>query len=71
VELKDRWVHFQVRHVYHPQPAVLLTELHGEDLFQGRVVDVTDGEQGRYAVVEVDGVKQPLVIAERHILGVL
>jgi hypothetical protein len=72
VELKDRWVHFQVRHVYYPQPAALLADLHGNDLFQGRVVDVTDdGDGGHYAVVQVDGVKPPLVIAVQHILGVL
>jgi hypothetical protein len=72
VELKDRWVHFQARDVYYPEPATVLTELHGEDLFQGVVVDVTDGgENGRYAVVEVEGVKQPLIVAVRHILGVL
>jgi hypothetical protein len=72
VELKDRWVHFQVRNVYYPQPATVLTDLHGDDLFQGRVVDVTDdGGSGRYAVIEVEGVKQPLIVPVRHILGVL
>ena len=72
VELKDRWVHFQVRDVYHPEPAAVLNELHGADLFQGLVVDITDGgDSGRYAVIEVEGLKQPLIIAVRHILGVL
>lgn len=72
MELKDHWVHFQARDVYYPDPAAVLTELHGEDLFQGVVVDVTDGgDGGRYAVVEVEGVKQPLIVAVRHILGVL
>jgi hypothetical protein len=72
VQLKDRWVHFQVRDVYHPEPASVLTELHGADLFQGLVVDLTDGgDQGRFAVVAVEGLKQPLIIAVRHILGVL
>lgn len=72
VELKDRWVHFQARDVYYPEPASVLTELHGADLFQGKVVDITDGgEEGTYAVVRVEGVKQPLVVAVRHILGVL
>ena len=52
MELKDRWVHFQVRDVYYPEPAAVLSELHGADLFQGLVVDITDGlyveaERGR------------------------
>jgi hypothetical protein len=72
VELKDRWVHFQIRNVYYPNPATVLAELHGDDLFQGRVVDITDdGDKGQYAVVEVEGVKQPLIVPLRHILGVL
>jgi hypothetical protein len=72
VELKDRWIHFHARNVYYPEPAAVLTELHGDDLFQGLVLDVTDdGRSGRYAVVEVEGVKQPIVVAVRHILGVL
>lgn len=72
VELRDRWVHFQARDVYYPEPASVLTELHGDDLFQGKVVDITDGgEEGTYAVIRVEGVKQPLVVAVRHILGVL
>ena len=53
-------------------PRPCLIDLHGDDLFQGLVVDVTDdGGDGTYAVVEVEGVKQPLVVAVRHILGVL
>jgi len=72
VELKDRWIHFLARDVYYPELAAVLTQLHGDDLFQGLVVDVTDdGGNGRYAVVEVEGVKQPIVVAVHHILGVL
>jgi hypothetical protein len=72
VELKDRWIDFQVRHVYYPDPSTVLTELHGDDLFQGLVVDVTDdGEGGRFAVVTVEGVKQPLVVPVRYVRGVL
>ena len=41
-----------------PEPAAVLSELHGADLFQGLVVDITDGgDSGRYAVVEVEGLK--------------
>jgi hypothetical protein len=58
--------------MYYPDPASVLAELHGDDLFQGIVIDVTDGgERGRCVVVKVDGVKQPIVVAVRHILGVL
>jgi hypothetical protein len=72
VELRNRWVHFQICDVYYPDPAKVLTDLHGHDVFQGRVVDLTDGgDNGSYAVVEVDGLSQPIVIAVRNLLGVL
>jgi hypothetical protein len=72
VELKDRWVYFHVRDLFYPQAATVLTELHGNDLFQGRVVDTTDdGESGQYVVVQVDGVAQPLIVPVRDLLRII
>ena len=73
MDLKDRWVHFMIRDVYVPDPLAVLTELYGSDLLQGRVLDVSDSGTKReaFAVVVVDGVKQPLVVPIEKILGVL
>ena len=73
VDLKDRWVHFMIRDVYVPDPLAVLTELYGSDLLQGRVLDVSDSGAKReaFAVVVVDGVKQPLIVPIEKILGVL
>ncbi len=71
MDWKNRWVHFRVCDVYHPEPAALLEELHGEDLLQGRVVDLTDwgGHEGAYAVIEVEGIVEPVIVAVDRILG--
>jgi hypothetical protein len=73
VDLKDRWVHFMIRDVYVPDPLAVLTELYGADLLQGRVLDVSDSGVKReaFAVVVVDGLKQPVIVPIEKILGVL
>ena len=73
VELKNRWVHFMIRDVYVPDPLAVLTELYGGDLLQGRVLEVSDAGAQReaFAVVGVDGLKQPVIVPIEKILGVL
>jgi hypothetical protein len=47
-------------------------ELHGKDLLQGKVIDVSDSgfEQEAFAVVEVEGLSQPVVVPMKRIQGV-
>jgi hypothetical protein len=44
-------------------------ELHGQDVLQGKLIDVSDSDsQGEtFAVVEVDGLSQSVVVAMQHI----
>ncbi len=71
--MRDRWVHFKIRDVYLPDPSELTLALHGDDILQGRVVDVSDNqtEEGAYVVVEAEGIKNPLIVPLKRILGVL
>lgn len=71
--MKDQWVNFRVRDVYIPDPQQVLTELHGNDVLQGRVVALSDNHthDGAYAVVEVQGIREPLVVSLKQILSVL
>jgi hypothetical protein len=73
VELRQRWVHFRIRDVYYPDAQQMLAELHGDDLLQGKVVDLSDsgGPDGAFAVVEVDGIAQPVIVSVQRILGAL
>jgi len=73
VNLKDQWVNFRVRDVYIPDPQEVLSELHGNDILQGRVVAVSDNQtpDGYYAVVEVAGMREPLVVPMKRILDVV
>lgn len=71
--VRDRWVHFKISDVYFPDAAKILGELHGEDLLQGKVLDVSDsgGEEGAFVVVEVEGLTEPVVVAVGRIKGLL
>lgn len=73
VALKHEWVHFRIRDVYYPEPQRLLQQLHEDDLLQGRVVDISDGDAASktFAVVEVEGITQPVVVPLARIMGVL
>ena len=68
---QNRLVHFRIRDVYYPEPQQVLADLHGDDLLQGRVIDVTDnqGREGAYAVIQVDGLDKPLIVSIARIRG--
>jgi hypothetical protein len=70
--LKNRLVHFKLRDIFVPPPQEVLEELHSEDILQGRVVGFTErgSAEGTYAVVEVDGLRNAVVIPIGQILGV-
>ena len=54
-DLKGRRVQFHLRDVYYPEPATLLSQLHGNDVLQGRVLEVSDSETNRgvFAAIKV------------------
>jgi hypothetical protein len=72
-DLRNRWVHFKVRDVYIPDPQQVLAELYGNDILQGKVLDLTQNRASDqpFVVVKVDGLKEPLIIPLEQILGIL
>jgi hypothetical protein len=69
VSLLHQLVNFRVSDVYFPDPAEVLLALHGKDLLQGRVVDVSGGgaKDDQFVVVQVEGIQQPIIVSEREI----
>lgn len=70
--LRNQQVRFYIKDVYVPEPGQILAELHGQDLLQGRVIDLSDrgAERSVFAVVEVEGLSKPVVVPTARILGV-
>ncbi len=73
MDLRNRWVNFRICDVYVPDPQELLSSLYGNDLLQGKVMDLSDsGTQEKvFAVVKVEGIKDPVIVPVERILGVL
>ena len=73
LNVPDRWVHFKIDDVYLPDPAQILRVLHGQDLLQGKIVDLSDSgmEEDAFAVVEVEGIGQPVVVPVKRIKGIV
>jgi hypothetical protein len=73
MELRDRWVHFRIRDVYHPDPAQVLIDLHGNDVLLGKVIDLSDsGMQAEaFVVIEIEGIEQAVILPVERILGIL
>lgn len=69
--LKGRHVQFRLRDVHLPDPAVVLEQLHGDDVLQGEVVDSTERviDGGVFLVIQVDGLLQPVLLAAERVIG--
>ena len=66
-------VHFKIRDVYHPDPIKILTDLHGNDLLTGKIIDLSDSgmQKNAFAVIEVEENQELLVVPMERILGAI
>jgi hypothetical protein len=73
VDWINRWVHFKIRDVYHPDPMKILTDLHGNDLLTGKIIDLSDSgmQKNAFAVIEVENIQELLVVPIEQILGAM
>jgi hypothetical protein len=73
MDLRDRWVHFRICDVYHPDPAQVLVDLHGNDVLSGKVIDLSDSgkQENAFVAVEVEGLRQAVIVPVERILEVL
>ena len=64
VDLLNQQVRFKVADIHTPHPLVVLYELHGSELLEGRVVDMSDSGELKeaFAVVKVEQVRQFLIV---------
>jgi hypothetical protein len=69
----NRRVHFKIRDVYYPDPIKILSDLHGNDLLTGKIIDLSDSgmQKNAFAVIEVEEIQELLVVPIERILGAL
>lgn len=72
VELRNRVVHFRVRDVCAPDPQQVINDLYSDAVVEGRVIDLSDGgPRGLVAVVSVEGLATPVIVAVDRLMSVL
>jgi hypothetical protein len=66
-------VRFKIRDVYHPDPIKILTDLHGDDLLTGKILDLSDSgmQKDVFAVIEVVEIQELLVVPIERLFGTL
>jgi hypothetical protein len=67
----SQWVRFKIRDIYYPDPITVLVDLHGDDLLVGKVIELSDSgmQKDAFAVVEVEGVAEPVIVPVERIVG--
>jgi hypothetical protein len=70
MEIINRTVSFRIRDVSIPDAQQLVMELHGDAVLHGKAIDLSDCGTEVYAVVEVEGVAQAVVVALDRIIEI-
>jgi len=63
-DLRNQRVRFKISDIYLPDPLVILNKLHGEDVLEGRVLDISDNgtRPEQFAVIEVAKLDQIIIV---------
>lgn len=69
--LVNRFVRFKVNDVTIPDPQAVVTELYGDDIVQGKVVDITKSgrDEKTFIVVKVEAMKDVLILPAEKVIG--
>jgi hypothetical protein len=72
VDLRNQRVIFRIGDIYFPDPEQVLFDLHGADLLEGKVADLSDNGSLKeaFAVIEVEGLDQPVIVPVDRLSGV-
>jgi hypothetical protein len=69
VSLLNRLVRFKISDVYHPDPARLLEELHGNETLEGEVLGLSDSgnEKEAFVIVKVEPIDENIVVPTKKV----
>lgn len=64
VDFRKQFVRFKISDIYLPDPLVILNKLHGEDVLEGRVVDISESgaRPEQFAVIDVPELDQMIIV---------
>ena len=72
MDLKNHTVNFRICDIFYPDCQQILFQLHGNDVLQGRVVDLSESGlvDGSFVEIHVEGLAEQVIVPLERILGV-
>lgn len=72
MDLKDHTVNFRICDIFYPDCQQILFQLHGNDVLQGRVVDLSESGlvDGSFVEIDVEGLGEKVIVPLERILGI-
>jgi len=72
VDLKDHTVNFRICDIFYPDCQQILFQLHGNDVLQGLVVDLSESGlvDGSFVEIDVEGLAEKVIVPLERILGI-
>ena len=72
MDLKDHTVNFRICDIFYPDCQQILFQLHGNDVLQGRVVDLSESGlvEGSFVEIDVEGLAEKVIVPLERILGI-
>ena len=72
MDLKNNTVNFRICDIFYPDCQQILFQLHGNDVLQGRVLDLSESGavDGSFVEIQVEGLAEQVIVPLERILGV-
>ena len=72
MDLKNQTVNFRICDIFYPDCQQILFQLHGNDVLQGEVVDLSESGtvDGSFVEIKVDGLAEQVIVPLERILGI-
>ena len=72
MDLKNHTVNFRICDIFYPDCQQILFQLHGNDVLNGRVIDLSESGmvEGSFVEIQVEGLVERVIVPLERILGV-
>ncbi len=72
MDLKDHMVNFRICDIFYPDCQQILFQLHGNDVLQGRVIDLSESGlvEGSFVEIDVEDLAEKVIVPLERILGI-
>ena len=72
MDLKNHTVNFRICDIFYPDCQQILFQLHGNDVLNGQVIDLSESgvAEGSFVEIQIEGLVERVIVPLERILGV-